>query len=52
MVMSQESSPEFKILFLKILGLGPSELAQQSSHEKHLREQARYVLGAAKASTL
>ena len=38
MVMSQEWSLEFKMLFWKILGLGLSELALQSSLKKHLRQ--------------
>ena len=41
--MSQEWSPQFKMLFWKILGLGPSELAQQSSLKKHLREKLKKV---------
>ena len=43
MVMSQEWSPEFKMLFWKILGLGLSELALQSSLKKHLREKLKKV---------
>ena len=41
--MSQEWSPEFKMLFWKILGLGLSELALQSSLKKHLREKLKKV---------
>ena len=41
--MSQEWSPEFKMLFWKILGLGLSELALQSSLIKHLREKLKKV---------
>ena len=41
--MSQEWSPQFKMLFWKILGLGLSELALQSSLKKHLREKLKKV---------
>ena len=41
--MSQEWSPEFKMLFWKILGLGLSELALQSSLKKHLGEKLKKV---------
>ena len=43
MVISQEWSPKFKMLFSKILGLALFELALQSSLKKHVREKVKKV---------
>ena len=42
-VVSQEWSPEFKMLFWKILGLGLLELALQSNLKKHFREKLKKI---------